>query len=243
MITRILTGIAMFVAVLIIFWIDSYWLNFAILAAILYVAFKESEKFYGLEDKSLAIIAMIFYLLVPFSNPIFISIIAVLVVAGFLVHFKAENLKPILPFLYPTMPIFVIWMLYSQYGVGYLAWLIFTVAVCDSGAYFIGKAIGKTPFSPSSPNKTFEGVAGGIITASIFGTIYGWVLYDGFFHALLTSVLVCIFSVWGDLFESYLKRQAGLKDSGSLFPGHGGVLDRIDGYLFGVFAMMWALSW
>ena len=68
-------------------------------------------------------------------------------------------------------------------------------------------------------------------------------LYDGFFHALLTSFLVASFGVWGDLFESYLKRQAGVKDSGNFLPGHGGMLDRIDGYLFGVIAMMWALSW
>lgn len=241
--SRIFTGIALLIAVLVIFRIDSYFLNFIILGGVLYAAFKESEKIYGLENSSLVLVAMIFYLLVPFSNPIFIAILAILIVISFLVHFKAESLKPVLPFLYPTMPIFVIWMLYSQYGIGYLAWLILTVVVCDSGAYFIGKAIGKRAFSPSSPNKTWEGVIGGIAVATIFGTSYGWAIYDGFLHAFLTSFLVASFGVWGDLFESYLKRRAGVKDSGNLLPGHGGVLDRIDGYLFGVIAMMWALSW
>jgi len=240
---RIFTGITLFVTILIVFWLDSYLLNYIILGGVLCVAFIESEKIYGLQDKSLVLIAMIFYLLAPFSNPVFIAIIAILIIVSFMVHFKSDNLRTVLPFVYPTTPIFVIWMLYSQYGVGYLAWLILTVVVCDSGAFFVGKMIGKHPFSPSSPNKTWEGVIGGIILASIFGTGYGWVLYDGFFHALLTSFLVASFGVWGDLFESYLKRQAGVKDSGNFLPGHGGMLDRIDGYLFGVIAMMWALSW
>ena len=241
--TRIITGVALFAVILIVFLVDSYLLNFLILGGVLYTAFVESEKIYGLQDKSLALIAVIFYFLAPFSNPIFIAILAILIVLSFLVHFKSENLKSILPFLYPMTPIFAIWMLYSQYGVGYLAWLIFTIAACDSGAYFIGKIAGKHSFSPSSPNKTWEGVIGGIAVATAFGTIYGWILYDGFFHAMLTSFLTASFGVWGDLFESYLKRQAGVKDSGSLLPGPGGVLDRIDGYLFGVIAMMWALSW
>ncbi|WP_298055736.1 phosphatidate cytidylyltransferase, partial [uncultured Campylobacter sp.] len=98
-------------------------------------------------------------------------------------------------------------------------------------------------FSETSPNKTWEGVVGGIAVATVFGAGFGWVLTDSFWHSLITAFLVAVFGVWGDLFESYLKRRAGVKDSGTLLPGHGGMLDRVDGYLFGVAAMLWTLSW
>ena len=79
--------------------------------------------------------------------------------------------------------------------------------------------------------------------ATVFGAGYGCVLTDSFWNSLITAFLVAVFGVWGDLFESYLKRRAGVKDSGTLLPGHGGMLDRVDGYLFGVAAMLWTLSW
>ncbi|QCD51816.1 phosphatidate cytidylyltransferase [Campylobacter sp. RM16192] len=241
--TRIITGVALFLAVLAIFIIDSYLLNFIILGIVLFFSFIESEKLYGLSEKTLVIIAMIFYLLTPFSNPVFIAILSVLLVLSVLAHFKSESLKSVLPFLYPMTPIFLIWMLYSEYGIAYLAWMILTVVACDSGAYFVGKFYGKRAFSPTSPNKTWEGVAGGIFVGSFFGTCFGYFVTEDILHSLLTSLFVAAFGVWGDLFESYLKRKADVKDSGDLFPGHGGMLDRIDGYLFGVVAMLWMLSW
>ncbi|WP_169941067.1 phosphatidate cytidylyltransferase [Campylobacter sp. RM15925] len=241
--TRVITGVIMFLAILIVFLIDSHLLNFAVLGAVLFISFIESERLYGIHEKSLVLIAMIFYLLTPFSNPVFIALLAVLLVLSVLVHFKSENLKSVLPFLYPMTPIFLIWMLYDTYGIGYLAWMIFIVIACDSGAYFIGKRFGKHSFSPTSPNKTWQGVIGGICAASVAGSVFGYIITEAFFHSLLTSFFVGAFGVWGDLFESYLKRKAGVKDSGDLFPGHGGMLDRIDGYLFGVVAMLWMLSW
>lgn len=110
--------------------------------------------------------------------------------------------------------------------------LLATIWIADSAAYFAGKNFGKHKLAPTiSPGKTWEGVAGALIAATIFGLI----LYIGFdvkslaiFPALW---LVVSFGVIGDLFESMLKRQAGLKDSGNLLPGHGGVLDRIDGII------------
>ena len=107
------------------------------------------------------------------------------------------------------------------------------VAFTDTFAYISGKYLGKTKFSPTSPNKTIEGVAGGILAGTLFGSIAG-IYFNGFGYALVVSFLVSFFSVFGDLFESYLKRRAGVKDSGAIFPGHGGILDRLDGYLFGV---------
>jgi phosphatidate cytidylyltransferase len=121
-----------------------------------------------------------------------------------------------------------------------MLWLLITVAIADTGAYFTGKAIGKTKFSDTSPNKTLEGVFGGIIIATILGTYMGLYIAP-FWTALVVTLLTATASVFGDLFESYLKREAGVKDSGDILPGHGGILDRIDGYLFGAPMMVIAL--
>ena len=118
-----------------------------------------------------------------------------------------------------------------------LLWLLVIVASTDIGAYFVGKSIGKTKFCETSPNKTIEGVIGGVVFAVLLGTLFST---NGisFVNALIISAIVSIASIFGDLFESYLKREAGVKDSGTILPGHGGVLDRTDGYLFGAIVML-----
>lgn len=110
--------------------------------------------------------------------------------------------------------------------------LMAVVSVADIGAYFAGRAFGKHKLAPSvSPGKTWEGVAGGLLAVSCYGVMWKLfvatvgVPFPGFYLLLAMAAL----SVVGDLFESWLKRQAGMKDSGSILPGHGGVLDRIDG--------------
>ena len=130
-----------------------------------------------------------------------------------------------------------IFTLYQEYGVFSLAWLLMVVAMTDVGAYAVGKSIGKTPFCETSPNKTIEGVAGGIGVATLSGMFAGLSIVD-MEVALETAFGVAVSSIFGDLFESSLKRSAGVKDSGNLLPGHGGVLDRIDGYLFGAIVML-----
>ncbi len=145
----------------------------------------------------------------------------------------------ILPFLYPMVGFLYILVLYREYGMEWLFWLLMVVALSDVGAFIVGKSIGERPFSKTSPNKTLEGVLGGIILATIGGTAlsYGMELVT-IEVAVVLSALTSISSIFGDLFESYLKREAGVKDSGTLLPGHGGVLDRVDGYLFGAIVMV-----
>ena len=123
--------------------------------------------------------------------------------------------------------------LYREYGIEWLYWLLTIVAMSDIGAYIIGKSIGKRKFSATSPNKTLEGVIGGVFFATIFGSYLAYNLdLLSIWIAIIISFIASIASIFGDLFESYLKREAGVKDSGTLLPGHGGVLDRVDGYLF-----------
>jgi phosphatidate cytidylyltransferase len=112
-----------------------------------------------------------------------------------------------------------------------------TVWIADSGAYLIGSAIGKNKFAPkTSPNKTWEGYLGGVLFG-ILGGIGLTILYNNVFDAglnisplegALLALVLSILIPFGDLTESMIKRQAAVKDSGNLFPGHGGVFDRID---------------
>lgn len=114
-------------------------------------------------------------------------------------------------------------------------YLIFLVAIADSGAYFSGKAFGKNKLAPElSPGKTREGMLGGLAGAtlwSIIGAAYFDLPSSDWLFFILLSMVVAILSVAGDLFESLIKREAGQKDSGTILPGHGGILDRIDGLL------------
>ncbi len=121
-------------------------------------------------------------------------------------------------------------------GALWLLCFFFSVWAADVGAYFVGKRFGKTKLAPKvSPGKTIEGLLGGLgLVLILFAPILFTQFDKGDAALLLATVLVTAFvSVGGDLFESKLKRYAGLKDSSQILPGHGGVLDRIDSLLAG----------
>ena len=108
--------------------------------------------------------------------------------------------------------------------------LLVIVWAADAGAWFTGRRFGRTRLAPRvSPGKTWEGVAGGVAAAAAAGAAAAWWLGRSWAEILPAAVLASGASVVGDLFESVLKRRAGVKDSGRLLPGHGGILDRIDG--------------
>ncbi|MEK9825122.1 MAG: phosphatidate cytidylyltransferase [Methylotenera sp.] len=108
---------------------------------------------------------------------------------------------------------------------------ILTVSIADSAAYFAGKRFGKHKLAPEiSPGKTWEGVYGALAAVTLYGAILCYTQNFSFWLIVSLWMLVAL-SVIGDLIESLMKRKAGVKDSGTLLPGHGGVLDRIDGML------------
>lgn len=105
----------------------------------------------------------------------------------------------------------------------------------DTGAYLVGSKLGKHKlFERISPKKTIEGFIGGTVFTLIGGAIfhYAYPEVTSLFNWLILAILVAVFATWGDLFESYIKRTYGVKDSGNILPGHGGILDRIDSILF-----------
>jgi len=119
-------------------------------------------------------------------------------------------------------------------GLQFLAFFLLVTKGQDMGAYFIGRRYGKRPFLKRvSPNKSIEGALGGIATSITVSLIAGAALTDlTFFHRLMLGLILGVVSQLGDLFESLIKRDSGVKDSGDLIPGMGGVLDVIDSLIF-----------
>jgi len=117
----------------------------------------------------------------------------------------------------------------DDHGLMLLLWVFIVVWSTDIGAYFVGRALGRRKLAPSiSPGKTVAGLYGGMAAAALFGGV--WALYTGLGRPLLVlAPLFALTAQGGDLFQSWMKRRAGVKDSGNLLPGHGGVFDRLDG--------------
>jgi len=139
------------------------------------------------------------------------------------------------PLLYIGVPLGTLAAIRSIGGRDATLLLMATIVVSDSAQYYTGRAFGRHQLAPAiSPKKTVEGALGGLLFGTAAMTLGGLEVFKGANIWLLvgTSIAVVVFGMIGDLFESLLKRSAGVKDSSTLIPGHGGVLDRIDSWLF-----------
>lgn len=236
--TRIKTALVLFAVFALVSYIDNYFLTWAFLGLFMIVGVNEAMKLFSTDDTRVYQYALITWIAAYFYPKPEVLILLVLVVFGSLLAYKRDlDKKMFLPLLYPLASFLALISLYSEFGIEVFWWMIFIVASCDVGAYYVGRAIGKTKFCETSPNKTLEGVGGGILLAALLGTFFA---IDGlsFLSAFLISIVVAISSIFGDLFESYLKREANVKDSGDILPGHGGILDRTDGFLFASIVML-----
>jgi phosphatidate cytidylyltransferase len=235
---RIVTGLALLAAVFIIGFINNFFVMWLTFGAVYFLAFKEAVKLFGVEKDNLLPFAAGVWLVAgvyPYGDDLFV--LAGVIYASAVAFNKEVQWKDFFPFIYPTAGMLFMFTMYQEYGVLSLLWLLAVVALTDVGAYAVGKSIGKTQFCETSPNKTMEGVAGGIAVATIGGMFFGLSIVD-LSVAFVVSFAVAVSSIFGDLFESSLKRAANVKDSGDILPGHGGVLDRIDGYLFAGIVML-----
>ena len=132
--------------------------------------------------------------------------------------------------LYCGLPVLALMLIRQQKeGVAFALWALALVWATDIGAYFAGRTIGGPKLAPRvSPNKTWAGLIGGVVAATLFAlAMHVW--YGLPWRMTLATPVLAVLAQGGDLYESWLKRLAGVKDSGTILPGHGGVMDRLDG--------------
>jgi phosphatidate cytidylyltransferase len=150
-------------------------------------------------------------------------------------HVLRDAAAAALPVLYIGVPLGALAAVHALGGRSAVLLLMLTIVVSDSAQYYTGRAFGRRPLAPSiSPKKTIEGAVGGLIFGTAAMALGGAVALPAATPLMLVPLgaVIVLLGIVGDLFESLLKRSAGVKDSGAVIPGHGGVLDRIDSWLF-----------
>lgn len=157
----------------------------------------------------------------------------------------------LLGFLYVGVFFNCIYLVSTFTGGKYLVWLIFIASwMCDTCAYYTGRMFGKHKLNPEvSAKKTIEGSIGGFIGSAVFCGIFGYVIINVFdfntialYHYIIIGAICGIFSQFGDLVASSIKRHSGVKDYSNLIPGHGGILDRFDSILYSAVLIFFYLS-
>lgn len=136
--------------------------------------------------------------------------------------------------------------IFPDSGAAWIVWVLVIAFSSDSGAYFVGRSLGRHPMAPRiSPKKSWEGAVGGLLAATL-GSWLAVVTFGLPLHPVVAAFLGALGSAAGqagDLAESLIKRQVGVKDSGALIPGHGGMLDRVDSLLFTIPSLYYCLIW
>jgi len=145
-----------------------------------------------------------------------------------------ENKKKwqLIGFFYILIPVFSVVQIYF-YNVDILFWMFAIIWATDIFAFFAGRTFGGPKLAPTiSPNKTWSGLAGGVLASVFIGFLSSFMFKGDIMFFMIISVLLSVLEQLSDLFESKVKRTFNVKDSGTIIPGHGGVLDRLDGLMF-----------
>ncbi len=201
-----------------------------------------------------ALILGAFFWLAFIYAPPFVFTGILLGILTYIITFELTTLFPvssgrawlILPW-YPIVPFAMLIYLnhYTEYR-SLLFMLFIIISSLDTGSYLVGSLFGRHLIMPSvSPHKSWEGFIGGYIFACV-GVL--WIMWEmnaikPWWFIMSFTLIVCVLGLLGDLFESWLKRMARVKDSGDILPGHGGFLDRFDGFLFAVFFFFLLRNW
>jgi phosphatidate cytidylyltransferase len=188
------------------------------------------------------------------SQPLFVRVVMIVAMVWWFIAFLWVSLaptrvRPVSAALAGLLALVPCWLalVHITFATQNTHWVLFTLALvwaADTGAFFAGRWLGRVPLAPRvSPKKTWEGVIGGVLLSGFVAWVAAhWLLpVNHPWPFVMVCVAVAALSIVGDLTESMLKRAAGLKDSGSLFPGHGGMLDRIDSVTAAAPALVFAL--
>jgi phosphatidate cytidylyltransferase len=236
--TRALSGVAMIAVALADLWFGgvAFWALCAGLAILMMIEWSHMARASRLQTGGGALLAaaLMLYGSMLIAVPTSAALISTIEISGF-----AAILLAVMTFrarlgvglLYAVVPAAALVFIRQQPELGLMLalWTLAIVWATDIGAYFAGRAIGGPKLAPRiSPNKTWAGLVGGMVSAAIIGAGIAAIAES---PALLwiAGAPLAIVAQTGDLFESWLKRRSGVKDSGKLLPGHGGVLDRLDG--------------
>ena len=247
--TRILSGVVMGAVALALIWFLSSIALLGVALAVAALAFTEYEKIVDAIGAKVpywtALLAtLLACAMVPFQWVDIESVLAatlLLIALNVLLSDRvgtpilADTAASLLAPVYLGLPLGSLVGVHAMAGREAVLLLIATVAISDTAQYYTGRTFGRTPLAPlRSPKKTREGAVGGFVVAPIFLVAAGsyWMPSAPPLWLASLGVGIVIAGIIGDLFESMLKRAADVKDSGTLIPGHGGVLDRIDALLF-----------
>ncbi|MBO7053678.1 MAG: CDP-archaeol synthase [Alphaproteobacteria bacterium] len=199
----------------------------------------------------LAVLALVFVLEMYFPKIHAVRWVSMLIVLGSIVETilcfcktKAEEFQK----HSMTFVLFVMWLifvLFSAYFVGSRPWimlgLLMIIVGADTGAWLCGKIFGGDKmWEKVSEHKTWSGQIGGIVCGTLMALLYGWIVKDARPELILTGISVALLSQYGDLTTSFIKRRLGIKDFSNLLPGHGGILDRFDGWIY-VLPVFWLI--
>jgi phosphatidate cytidylyltransferase len=190
------------------------------------------------------------------SFPAAVALLAAVVVVGVVLVGEARPDQDVmrragvmlLPALYVALPLAAMVVVRREHGAPALLLLLATIMVSDTAQYYGGRLLGRRPLAPRiSPKKTIEGAVAGVLAGSLVLPVAGGPLVAAPWWIVWPAALAIVgLGIAGDLFESLLKRSAGVKDSSGLIPGHGGVLDRIDSLLFAApfyYILLESLAW
>ena len=239
---RVVAGVAMIAAALLAVALGgfAFWLFAALIGLVMMAEWADLQGTPP-KHKRLALYALFAALALmspPGAGPGFLSL-GLLAGAGFFVVIVTNRPQLALGVVYVGLPILALLLIRRQHDPGpdlatyrgliFTLWTLALVWATDIGAYFAGRAIGGPKLAPRlSPNKTWAGLAGGVVLASLFAAFMHR-SYELPLRLTLATPGLAVLAQAGDLYESWLKRRAGVKDSGTLIPGHGGALDRLDG--------------
>lgn len=250
--TRLLSAIVLIALVVSVLWLAPWWAALALAAIVAALAAAEVaalSRDIGAPVPVLVVstAAVVVCATVPIgmeSGAAAVLVLMTIVLGGCLVTLAAGPPSPamitraavtIMTPLYVGLPLGAIVWTQVVFGPRSVLFLVATIAVSDSAQYFVGRALGRRKLAPTvSPAKTIEGAVGGVAAAAAVGALLGpvWGQVASPLQGVLLGFALAVVGIVGDLFESFLKRSAGVKDSSHLIPGHGGVLDRIDAFLF-----------